>query len=207
MRQLLGIMSMVYSFGVIAQSEAPKLVSDQLTLVDLRAKFEGFQYVESENVNISIVKRFESGDTFLIDSIEQILNSENKELRHKLYNNFQFDVSDNFNFSPRLQSAILKNLIIDEDIEEVIWISGRFNFKGFKESFEKNIKSLPIESQITMLYWLGVDGTSKIGIDLIEEILLSDKLKQFWSRGLSDALCNYLAHGDSVNREAELELH
>lgn len=174
-----------------AQQDFQKIVTNQSDLKQLREKFKNNKFVfQPKEKDISVFDRYVNGNRKLIDSIDVILKSGNEETK-KLLVRSMLDKPPSFKFDKEIQNVVLNNLSCDDT--NLIWLVGRNKFNRFVEKFESKLPLFSDDCQADMLYWMGVDGTSKIGFTYLKQLLTSSKTDHYkYSNRLPDALYCYM---------------
>ncbi len=175
----LGFLCIILSISVFlhAQQDFQKIVTSQSDLKQLREKFKNNKFVfEPKEKDISVFDRYVKGNIKMIDSIDVILKSENEESK-KLLVRSMLDKPPSFKFEKEIQNIIINNLSCDETY--LIWLVGRNKFNRYIEIFESKLSTFSVSCQVDMLYWMGEDGTSKIGFTYLKKLLVPSKIDQY----------------------------
>lgn len=180
-----------------------EFITDNDSLANLRSKFKNINYYKPVPKFESVFDRYINGEYYLLDSINSQLRSNSLELKKSLLSNMLERPFD-FQFPTELQKVIINNFSIGEI--NFIWVIGKYKFNEYVNFFEKQLHLLDSEQQANILYWLGEDGSSLKGFQLLKRLLNSKDVDFYSNSRLLDALYNYMQSKDLQIRDDAIEL-
>ncbi len=174
-----------------------------------RKKSEERKKALAKSQNKTLVERYKTGDQSAIPQIIETLKGQDLKAKKMIYHHLsrRYDESDNYQIiEPELIKAILNNITLPEEENQVIQLAGFMNLNGHLEIFEERLLSGKSKDESRLMYWLGKEGSSLKSLDYFEKIILAEDFKFDENHNMMSGIEAFAKNGTSEAKEKALEI-
>lgn len=192
-----------------------QIISDQKELEKLRSNIQKRRQEAEEAIQKELDKnpgaKYKRGDKSVVPELIDILQGDDSDLRWQVYMELDRRYEDPEDYQinePELVAAIYANLDKERDFKSIVQLAGFTKLPGYVEVFENLLIEQKAFELPRIIFWLGSDGSSMKGLDLIAEQMLAEKIELGgWQRNNAImGLERYLENGNEEVQAKVLKL-